>query len=101
MKTLALVLSVLGLFWVTAPAEAATLSTRDVAGWQVGAYSNDQTGQFSHCTAGVPYVSGIYMMFAVDKNFQWGLWFFNNAWNLQPQNDSWHLLFMRDDVGIA
>jgi hypothetical protein len=30
--------------------------------WSGGAYTNEQTGAFSHCAAGVPYMSGITMM---------------------------------------
>ena len=30
--------------------------------WKGGAYTNDQTGEFSHCAAGASYQSGIYFV---------------------------------------
>src|SRR4051794_24738279 len=33
-----------------------------VGNWKGGAYTNDQTGAFTHCTAGSLYKSGIYFM---------------------------------------
>ncbi|XIA65443.1 hypothetical protein ACFIOY_03690 [Bradyrhizobium sp. TZ2] len=32
----------------------------NVGNWKGGAYTNDQTGAFSHCAAGAQYASGIY-----------------------------------------
>lgn len=55
--------------------------------WSGGSYTDDATQQFSYCSAGVPYRSGIYMMVSISRGFGWGLGFFNQAWNLtQGQN---------------
>ena len=32
----------------------------NVGNWKGGAYTNDQTGEFTHCAAGAGYDSGIY-----------------------------------------
>ena len=34
----------------------------NVGNWKGGAYANDQSGEFSHCAAGVGYDSGIYVV---------------------------------------
>jgi len=70
----------------TIPLQTASAArTRQVpfsGNWQGGAYSNDQTGQFSHCAAYAPYKSGIAMFVAVDRQFSWRLLFTNQSWNL-------------------
>jgi hypothetical protein len=55
-----------------------------VGNWKGGAYANDQTGAFSHCAAGAPYLSGIYFMVMVDRNMAWGLGFAKDDWKLTP-----------------
>jgi hypothetical protein len=50
--------------------------------WLAGAYSNDQTKQFSHCAAFVPYRSGILMLVSIGRDFGWRLGFVNETWNL-------------------
>ena len=42
--------------------------TISVGNWQGGAYTNDQTGSFSHCAAGARYASGVYFMVTIDGN---------------------------------
>src|SRR5919197_320641 len=55
-----------------------------VGNWQGGAYTNDQTGSFSHCAAGARYASGIYFMVTIDGNGGWGLGFMHEQWTLTP-----------------
>jgi hypothetical protein len=52
--------------------------------WSGGAYNNDQTRQFSHCAAGVPYRSGVFMMVSINRLFVWSLGFADPEWNLTP-----------------
>ena len=52
--------------------------------WSGGSYSNDATQQFSHCTAAVPYRSGITMFVTLNRSFGWSLGFSDAAWNLTP-----------------
>ncbi len=53
--------------------------------WSGGAFTNDQTGDFSHCAAGVPYVSGITMHAVVNRSFGWSLGFVHPQWALKPK----------------
>jgi S1-C subfamily serine protease len=53
-----------------------------VGRWKGGAYTNDQTGAFSHCAAGTPYLSGIYFVVSIDSNSGWSLGFAHEKWNL-------------------
>jgi hypothetical protein len=55
----------------------------NVGNWKGGAYTNDQTGEFSHCAAGVGYDSGIYFMVTVDQGAGWSLGFHNPKWALK------------------
>ena len=43
--------------------------------WSAGAYTNDQTGAFSHCAAYVPNNSGVVTLVTVDRSFDWSLRF--------------------------
>ena len=54
----------------------------NVGNWKGGAYTNDQTGEFTHCAAGAGYDSGIYFMVTVDQGSGWALGFFNSKWTL-------------------
>jgi hypothetical protein len=53
--------------------------------WTGGAYTNDQTGAFSHCSASVPYKSGIVMFAVVNRFFGWSLAFADPRWALSPK----------------
>lgn len=63
---------------------AAMLESTQLYGWTVGAYSRGNSGQFSHCGAGVPYQSGIYLIFAIDRTFSWSMSFASEDWQLTP-----------------
>lgn len=54
----------------------------NVGNWKGGAYTNDQTGVFSHCAAGAGYDSGIYFMVMVDQSGGWSLAFHHPKWSL-------------------
>jgi len=56
----------------------------NVGKWTGGAYTADQSGDFSHCAAGAPYQSGIYFMVMVNRNMAWGLGFAKDDWKLTP-----------------
>src|SRR5216684_5700609 len=54
-----------------------------VGQWRGGAYTNDATGEFSHCAGGTSYVSGIsVVVFMYDTN-SWALGFAHERWQLQ------------------
>jgi hypothetical protein len=50
--------------------------------WSGGAWTNDQTGAFSHCAASVPYQSGVTMFAAVNRSYSWSLSFGDPRWTL-------------------
>jgi hypothetical protein len=52
--------------------------------WNGGAYTNDQTGQFSHCAAGAPYLSGIFFIVSLGADGGWTLGFAHQEWQLKP-----------------
>jgi hypothetical protein len=52
--------------------------------WSGGAWTNDQTGTFSHCAASAGYNSGIALLVMIDRSFGWGLGFTSQTWNLAP-----------------
>jgi hypothetical protein len=54
-----------------------------VGNWAVGAYTNDQTGDFSHCAASVTYNSGITAFFSINRNYTWSMAFGDPSWSLQ------------------
>jgi len=56
-----------------------------VGNWKGGAFTNDQTGGFSHCVAGASYDSGIYFMVMIDQNAGWSLGFQHPKLELQDQ----------------
>jgi hypothetical protein len=53
----------------------------NVGNWKGGAYTNDQTGVFSHCVAGASYDSGIYFMVMIDQGSGWSLGFQHSKWS--------------------
>jgi hypothetical protein len=63
------------------------LSSFDVGNWSAGAYSDaDGSKTFSYCAGSATYNSGITVVFFVDNTFQWGIGFFDPAWNLTAGN---------------
>ena len=56
--------------------------TISVGNWQGGAYTNDQTGSFSHCAAGARYASGVYFVVMIDGSGGWSLGFMHEQWRL-------------------
>lgn len=54
-----------------------------VGAWSVDAYTNDDTGAFSHCTASVPYKSGILLVFSIQSGAaSWQMGLANPEWEL-------------------
>jgi hypothetical protein len=84
MKRFLFAMTLLGLCSGLQQAEARALFTRDVSGWSLGAYTNDQTGQFSHCAVSVPYRGGVIMLFSVNASYQWSMGFADTSWHLNP-----------------
>lgn len=72
--------------WILTPSAALAAGPYgvvQVGNWHGGAYTDDTTGQFSHCAASVPYVSGIEFFVAISNNSMWSLGFAHRAWHLR------------------
>lgn len=73
-------ISLVGTFAPLANAENIRGSNTNVAGWAIGAYTDDSTGEFSHCAMSAPYKSGITMYFSVSGNYTWRVGWSHAAW---------------------
>src|SRR5262245_6310715 len=56
--------------------------TINVGNWKGGAFTNDQTGAFSHCGATAVYQSGIIFLVMIDGTPSWSLGFAHDNWSL-------------------
>jgi hypothetical protein len=75
-----------GVFLAAGAADAAgPFRTFQMGLWSGGAWTNDQTGAFSHCAASVPYQSGITMFAAINRSYSWSLGFGDPRWTLAPK----------------
>ncbi|MEP6838322.1 MAG: trypsin-like peptidase domain-containing protein [Bradyrhizobium sp.] len=76
--------ALLGAIFVYSNAEArGPYGSISVGNWKGGAYTNDQTGAFTHCSAGTQYTSGIYFMVMIDSSGGWSLAFAHDKWSLK------------------
>ena len=64
---LAVVAFLSGLIAISSAEARGPYGSISVGNWQGGAFTNDQTGAFSHCAAGAAYDSGIYFMVTIDR----------------------------------
>jgi hypothetical protein len=64
------------------PALAEALHTFTIAKWTGGAYASNETGQFNHCAASSTYLSGITMIFAINRQYEWNIGFTHPSWTL-------------------
>jgi S1-C subfamily serine protease len=53
-----------------------------VGGWTGGAYTNENTGAFSHCAAGTSYVNGVNVIVGQNADSSWLLGFANPSFHL-------------------
>ncbi len=53
--------------------------------WSGGAYTDERTGDFTHCSAGVAYDSGINMFILVTAGYRWWLGFIDPHWAFSPR----------------
>lgn len=65
-------------------ADAAEIAKLRVNNWNGGAFSNDQTGAFSHCAASASYQSGITLLFSVTAQRSWSMGFSSPTWDFVP-----------------
>jgi hypothetical protein len=67
----------------------------NVGNWKGGAFTNDQTGAFTHCVAGASYDSGIYFMVMIDQAAGWSLGFQHPKWSFK-NNDAFPIALTFD-----
>ncbi len=77
-------LAVMGLCASVSVARGATIEEFNVRGWVVGAYSDNRTGQFTHCATSVPYRSGTTLFFYLSRSYQWSMGLHNPMWRSMP-----------------
>jgi hypothetical protein len=69
--------------WGSADA-AGPLRPFKVGLWSGGAYTDDRSGSFTHCSAGVAYDSGINMFVLLTGGYRWWLGFTDPHWAWSP-----------------
>lgn len=68
-----------------------------VGNWRGGAFTNNTSGNFSHCVVSANYRSGVTLLVSVTSNFSWNLGFSNKHWQLKVgQNIPLELTFDRN-----
>ena len=73
----------LSTIFASSNAEARPYGSISVGNWKGGAYTNDQTGAFSHCGAGARYASGVFFVVMIDSGGGWSLGFMHEQWKLR------------------
>jgi S1-C subfamily serine protease len=69
--------------WGGAPALAkGPFGSIRIGHWAGGAYTDDQTGAFSHCAAGANYLSNVSMIISLNLSDQWNIGFASPSFNL-------------------
>jgi hypothetical protein len=56
--------------------------------WSGGAYIDDRTGAFTHCSAGVAYDSGVNLFVLVTGSYRWWLGFIDPKWSLSTSTNA-------------
>lgn len=72
---------------VASPAGAAEVETFDVAGWEGRAFTDDGTGDFSHCSILAEYRNGLTLIFSVGSDLVWWMSLVNPDWKLETETD--------------
>jgi hypothetical protein len=72
----------LGLFAAGSADARGPYGSISVGNWTGGAFTNDQTGEFSHCAATAAYQSGIIFVVMIDAAPSWSLGFAHESWKL-------------------
>ena len=76
-------LCLLACLWPALASAQQTYTNADLVKLEVpGAYTNDESGAFSHCAAGTQYQSGIYFVVTINDKAAWTLGFAHEKWTL-------------------
>ncbi len=83
----ALLATSLSLFLLAPAFAKGPMRTVAVGNWSGGSYTNDRTGDFSHCAASASYRHGTSLHVAVNADYSWTLGFSNAGWNMPLGNE--------------
>jgi hypothetical protein len=78
------IVAVASVLWGSSASAAGPIRAFQAGLWMGGAYTDDRTGDFTHCSAGVAYDSGINMFILVTGDHHWWLGFINPRWSFAP-----------------
>ena len=81
---IAAIVAVASVLWSSSASAAGPIRGFRAGLWTGGAYTDDRTGDFTHCSAGVAYDSGINMFILVTGEHRWWLGFINPQWSFTP-----------------
>ncbi len=81
---IAAIVAVASVLWGGSASAAGPIRAFQAGLWMGGAYTDDRTGDFTHCSAGVAYDSGINMFILVTGDHHWWLGFINPRWSFAP-----------------
>ena len=76
------VLSVAALTLCSSALAKGPFGSVSVGNWKGGAFTDDASGQFTGCSAGATYLSGIYFMVSIAPDGGWSLGFVHQSWQL-------------------
>ena len=82
MRRVFLAMAVLSAAAATSASAKGPFGSIHVGQWTGGAYSDDNTGAFSHCAAGAQYLNGVYLMLSQNRNNGWTAGFANQKFQL-------------------
>jgi len=75
------VVAITSLLSISSALAAGPFGTIHVGNWQGGAYTNDTTGAFSHCSAGASYANGLSLFISQNADRSWLIGFASLNWN--------------------
>ena len=81
---IAAIVAVASMLWGSPASAAGPIRGFQAGLWTGGAYTDDRSGDFTHCSAGVAYDSGINMFILVTGDHRWWLGFINPRWSFVP-----------------
>ena len=71
----------------SAKAEYVKNSKTTMEGWEIRAFTNDSTGEFSHCAVSSAYRGGVMMFFSVSEKDTWRVGWIHPDWHFQKDQD--------------
>jgi hypothetical protein len=76
-------LGIVAALGVATQVQAGALWQQKINDWSVFAYADEHSNAFTHCSAVGRYKSGIYLIFTINRNFDWSIAFANPKWRVK------------------